>query len=551
MIPLAFQGGTALRFLYSIHRYSEDLDFALERPDRGYDFRSYLQRVRGDLQQERFETEVKANDQKIVHSAFVSFPGLLFDVGLTPQRNEKLSVKVEVDTRPPAGAVLATSIVRRHATLQIQHHDQSSLLAGKLHAVLQRTYPKGRDIYDLIWYLSDRSWPPPNLVFLNNALRQTGWDEPLVRRERRTMKDTHPSLETLARWLAGELEHEEVLREVAPHLVASCPVCQHLREEIRRLQDESGHWNEVVAVLETQEAPALAARLQDRPQEERMRLASEDESLHTWGLCQYFLQASREAVFQDPAQAVDWARLAVRLSDHLSQSYHPDSIRDLRARAYAQLGNAHRVLGELKGAEHAFLCARECLEASGTGDLSMQAEVLGLEASLCLDQRRFEDAGNLLDRSLALFREVRDAHGSAKALLKKARLFYVQEDFQQAISLLRQSEPEIQQAGDLHLSARARQNLLVFLTLAGRHQEADELLPEVQALFRDLAEPLDRIKLRWAEASIAQGLGRPAEAETLYREVRSAFLSLEKGYDAALVLWIWQRSWRSRGGRRS
>ena len=288
-------------------------------------------------------------------------------------------------------------------------------------------------------------------------------------------------------------------------------------------------------MLETQEAPALAARFQDRPQEERMRLASEDESLHTWGLCQYFLRASREAVFQDPGQAVDWARLAVRLSDHLSQSYHPDSIRDLRARAYAQLGNAYRVLGELKGAEHAFLCARECLEASGTGDRSLQAEVLGLKASLCLDQRCFEEAGNLLDRSLALFREARNARGAAKALLKKAKLLYLQDEIQQAIALLRQSEPEIEQAGDIHLSVRSRQNLLGYLTLSGRHQEAAQLFPEVQALFHGIAEPLDQIKLRWAEANIAQGLGRSAEAEALYQEVRSAFVNLEKGYDAALV----------------
>lgn len=109
----------------------------------------------------------------------------------------------------------------------------------------------------------------------------------------------------------------------------------------------------------------------------------------------------------------------------------------------------------------------------------------------------------------------------------------MQEDLDQAISLLRQSESEIEQAGDIRLSARAR--LLVYLTLAGRHKEADERLPEVQALLRDHAEPIDRIKLRWTEASITQGLGRPAEAEILYREVRSACLVLEKGYDAALV----------------
>jgi hypothetical protein len=91
-----------------------------------------------------------------------------------------LAVKLEVDTNPPAGAGLATTVVRRHTMLQLQHHDRPSLLAGKLHAILQRPYLKGRDLYDLLWYLSDPGWPPPNLVLLNNALRQTGWPgEPL------------------------------------------------------------------------------------------------------------------------------------------------------------------------------------------------------------------------------------------------------------------------------------------------------------------------------------------------------------------------------------
>jgi hypothetical protein len=49
------------------------------------------------------------------------------------------------------------------------------LLAGKLHAILQRRYAKGRDIYDLFWYLSDPDWPEPNLTLLNNALGQTNW----------------------------------------------------------------------------------------------------------------------------------------------------------------------------------------------------------------------------------------------------------------------------------------------------------------------------------------------------------------------------------------
>ena len=64
--------------------------------------------------------------------------------------------------------------MRRHETLRLFHHDRASLLAGKLHAVLERPYTKGRDLYDLVWYLADRGWPPPNLPLLNAALRQTG-----------------------------------------------------------------------------------------------------------------------------------------------------------------------------------------------------------------------------------------------------------------------------------------------------------------------------------------------------------------------------------------
>jgi hypothetical protein len=65
--------------------------------------------------------------------------------------------------------------VRRFVVLQLHHHDKASLLSGKIHAILQRSYTKGRDIYDLLWYLSDPTWPQPNLVLLNNALAQTNW----------------------------------------------------------------------------------------------------------------------------------------------------------------------------------------------------------------------------------------------------------------------------------------------------------------------------------------------------------------------------------------
>ena len=175
MTSLAFHGGTCLRFLFRLPRYSEDLDFALEGDRAGYRLRVWLQAIRDDLAAEQYQVDLRVREQRTVHSAFVRFRGTLHEIGLSPHEAEVLAVKIEVDTRPPAGATTDATVVRRHETLRLFHHDRPSLLAGKLHALLQRPYTKGRDLYDLIWYLSDAEWPPPNLTLLNTALDQTGW----------------------------------------------------------------------------------------------------------------------------------------------------------------------------------------------------------------------------------------------------------------------------------------------------------------------------------------------------------------------------------------
>jgi hypothetical protein len=225
MLPLAFHGGTALRFLYGLPRYSEDLDFALERPGASYDLPTYLTDIRTALDAEGYRIEAKVSTDRVVHSAWVRLPGLLYELGLSAQRDEVLAVKIEVDTRPPAGAGLATTLVRRHVLLRLQHHDQPTLLAGKLHALLQRPYAKGRDIYDLVWYLSTPGWPPPNLMLLNNALAQTG-------RQGDTLTEANWREVVRARLL--ELPWERVAPDVAPFLERQDAVLPE-REEVLRL----------------------------------------------------------------------------------------------------------------------------------------------------------------------------------------------------------------------------------------------------------------------------------------------------------------------------
>ena len=226
MNTLAFHGGTALRFLFSLPRYSEDLDFALERKGTSYDIRSYLQAIRKDLEMQGYNVAFKINDQKTVHSAFVRFARLLFDLKLSPHQDEVLAVKIEVDTNPPAGATVTTSLIRRHVLLNLQHHDRASLLAGKLHAILQRPHLKGRDLYDLIWYLSDREWPAPNLELLNNALKQTGWSGKILTAEnwRETVRSRIESIS----W-------EQTLGDVQPFLASQRDIELMKKENALRL----------------------------------------------------------------------------------------------------------------------------------------------------------------------------------------------------------------------------------------------------------------------------------------------------------------------------
>ena len=230
MTALAFHGGTALRFLYSLPRYSEDLDFALEGNANSYNFRATLQSIRKDLEAQGYNIALKLNDQKTVHSAFVRFSGLPYELELTPHQDETLAVKLEVDTHPPQGAGLGTSLVRRHVLLNLHHHDQASLLAGKLHAIFQRPYLKGRDVYDLIWYLSDRTWPAPNLLLLNNALAQTDWTGPTLNTE---------NWRELIRTQIESVSWEQVLDDVRPFLAAQQEAKLLTKSNLTRLLEKT------------------------------------------------------------------------------------------------------------------------------------------------------------------------------------------------------------------------------------------------------------------------------------------------------------------------
>ena len=177
---LAFQGGTALRFLYGLGRFSEDLDFSLERPEHDRGLAVLAQASQADLLRSGYAVEAVARGKGPVRTVEIRFSGLLQETDLASERGAKLMIRIEVDTRPPAGAVLETRLVTRHFPIVFRAHDLRSCMAGKVHAVLARRWTKGRDLFDLAWYLTRADRPSPNLTLLRNALEQTGWKGPRV-----------------------------------------------------------------------------------------------------------------------------------------------------------------------------------------------------------------------------------------------------------------------------------------------------------------------------------------------------------------------------------
>ena len=180
----AFLGGTALRFLHNLPRYSEDLGFSVSKEgERGYEFAGMIAKVQREFELAGYNVSAAVKETKTVQSAFVRFEGLLAEAGIAPMKSQKFSIKIEIDTNPPQGAGLQTDIVNKYFPISFLAYDLPSLFAGKTHALLSRKYTKGRDLFDLGWYLSRWKDLAPNMKLLANALKQTGWDKPLPKAE--------------------------------------------------------------------------------------------------------------------------------------------------------------------------------------------------------------------------------------------------------------------------------------------------------------------------------------------------------------------------------
>src|SRR5436305_2566523 len=246
----------------------------------------------------------------------------------------------------------------------------------------------------------------------------------------------------------------------------------------------------------------------------------------------------------DPSSAVETAELAVLVSDLLKEEAPADTRRlyQLRGYAWAHDGNARRVVGDLRNADESFSISDAWWDAgrAGLGDvLGYEPLMLDFKASLRIAQRRFPEAFEMLDRMFAIHTDGRperqDRHLAGRALIKKALGLAEMGEPEQAIGLLRESEGLVDARRDPRLLLCLRHNLLWNLTSIEEYERARLLFPQVSELCRELGNPLDLVRLRWAEGRIATGLGHTEAAIQLFQELRQEFAVRGIAYDAALV----------------
>lgn len=217
----AFYGGTALRVLYGLDRFSEDLDFSLLEKNEGFDLAGYGDALKRELASFGFAVEVESKLKQpgaAVQSTFLKADTrtrmitVKFERGLVKQvpRNQVLKIKLEVDTDPPPGFSTETRYLLRPVPFAVRTFSLPDLFAGKMHAVLCREWKsrvKGRDWYDLVWFAAYH--PELRLSHLEQRMRQTGhWTGP------------SPLTEAVFRGLLARridrVDSDQIRREVEP-----------------------------------------------------------------------------------------------------------------------------------------------------------------------------------------------------------------------------------------------------------------------------------------------------------------------------------------------
>jgi len=251
------------------------------------------------------------------------------------------------------------------------------------------------------------------------------------------------------------------------------------------------------------------------------------------------LTLSFEQRARNPGKMLDLAIVAKMIAVNLSgpeagTEYAPTEIADLQARVWGELANAYRRNDSFSAAEDA-LTQAALARSKGSGDPLIVARLLDVEASLRTDQRRFDEADHLLHLVHGLYQKAGELHLAGRARISRGVSLYYDGRYPEAVAMLREAVGQLDPVRDPQLLTIARQHFLFSLAANGDFAEAAELYLRSGLREAFAGEPLNRLKVRWLEARLHAGLGKPRRAESAFAEVHTGFLAAGVDYEGALV----------------
>jgi predicted nucleotidyltransferase component of viral defense system len=204
---MAFHGGTSLRLLHRIDRFSEDLDMSLLSANEKYDIATKMKTLESSLVSSgfKFEFQNKSKLGKAIQTFYINDSDILTqftrEIGnVIP--GEKIKIKFELDVLPSDHQVFTDSEIKSIFSATVKAHDLTTCMGQKIHAVLCRSHfygmdiIKGRDVYDFEWYLEKGI--TPNYANLKECLFRGGpWEKQKLQVNKSwVVTEIHKSLQT-------------------------------------------------------------------------------------------------------------------------------------------------------------------------------------------------------------------------------------------------------------------------------------------------------------------------------------------------------------------
>jgi hypothetical protein len=165
---LSFVGGTSLRLLFGLPRFSEDLDFDnLGLTDK--EIRRLVEQAVMNFKRENIEIEMDEKVQAKKTYFSLKFPRLLHDLMISTNPKEKLRIKFDYADVWQGQTVRPVLFNRYGLIEEVLTNIKDQILVQKLTAYVNRVQTQPRDMYDVVWLYAQGARPDKEFMKKNKV----------------------------------------------------------------------------------------------------------------------------------------------------------------------------------------------------------------------------------------------------------------------------------------------------------------------------------------------------------------------------------------------